>query len=421
MSHPDLVMAARVLGGTDGSSTTPATRSAPEYYTVIPSVRAPRLLVPRGDRRVAAVAVRHAIVATSRRARLRQAVLASLFSLGVGRRSVGDLIFRDKLLVDGPARLSARLAAVLNTEVRVSMRFGPDRANRKPVLQLLDASGACVAFAKVGVNALTRELVRREVAVLTRLEDQDLGPVRAPRVRYAGQWHADTELMVVDALPVWRPEPTAAGAVETARIAAMRAVAGFGGVRTDAESLDDYLTDLAGRVRALDPSPYVGPLLGALDRVRHSGLAIPVGAWHGDWTDGNMAVRDDTVLLWDWERFADGVPVGFDALHFHFNRAMGTPTWSAAEATATVRDRSAGLLAPFGVPPAVAPAVWTLYAAEIATRFLTDRLDRTTSKLGRVSEWLVPALAAIASGPEATTVTGQPGPQDQPGPQERQR
>jgi hypothetical protein len=413
MSHPDLVMAARVLGGTDALSTTPPSRSAPEHYTVIPSVRSPRLLVPRGDRRVATVAVRHAIVATSRRARLRQAVLAGLFSLGVGRRSVGDLIFRDKVTVDGPTRLSGRLTDILHTDVRVSMRFGPDRANRKPVLQLLDTSGTCVAFAKVGVNALTRELVRREVAVLTRLEDQDLGPVRVPRVRYAGQWLADTELMVVDALPVWRPEPAAAGAVDGARIAAMRAVAGLGGVRTDAGALDGYLTDLARRVRTLDPSSYVGPLLAALDRVRHSGLAIPIGTWHGDWTDGNMAVRDHEVLLWDWERSADGVPVGFDALHFHFNRAMASPNWSAATATATVRDRSGELLVPFGVPAAVAPAVWTLYAVEIATRFLTDRLDRTTSKLGRVSEWLVPALAAgIASGSVATTVTGEATPRE---------
>ncbi|HEY9482378.1 MAG TPA: hypothetical protein VIR00_05400, partial [Micromonosporaceae bacterium] len=346
---------------------------------------------------------------------------------GVGRRSVGDLIFRDKVTVDGPVRLSSHLAAVLHTDVRLSMRFGPDRANRKPVLQVLDASGTCIAFVKVGVNALTRELVRREVAVLTRLEDQDLGSVRAPRVRYAGQWHADMELMVVDALPVWRPEPVA-GAVEAARIAAMRAVAGLGGVRSDAEALDGYLSDLAGRVRALDPSPSVGPLLAALDRVRHSGLTIPIGAWHGDWTDGNMAVRGDDVLLWDWERFAGGVPVGFDALHFEFNRAVGRLNMSPAAAATSARERAGALLGPLDVPPRSAGAVWTLYAVEVATRFLTDRLDRTTSKLGRVSEWLEPALAAgvamgsaagtmrspagIASGSDATTVAGEPTPRE---------
>jgi hypothetical protein len=423
MSHPDLVMAARVLGGTDPSSMTPRQRVAPEHYTVIPSARSPRLLVPRGDRRVAAVAVRHAIVATSRRARLRQAVLAGLFSVGIGRRSVGDLVFRDKVTVDGRGRLSDHMAAVLGTDVRISVRFGPDRANRKPVLQLLDASGTCVAFAKVGVNTLTRELVRREVAALTRLEDHNLEPVRAPRVRYAGEWHADAELMVVDALPVWRREPVRPGAVEEARIAAMRAVAGCNGVRTDAGALDVYLADLAGRVRALDPSPNVGPLLAALDRIGHSGLAISVGAWHGDWNDGNMAVRDDEVLLWDWERFADNVPVGFDALHFHFNQAMGVPSCSAAEAAAAVRDRSGELLAPFGVPSATAPAVWMLYAAEIATRFLTDGLDRTTSKLGRVSEWLEPALAADIVVPRVSPlgVTGATTGNGEPTPRERQR
>jgi hypothetical protein len=409
MTHPDLVTAARVLGatpGTDTSSARPA-RSAPERYTVIPSSRSPRLLVPRGDRRVAAVAVRHAIVATSRRARLRQVVLAGLFSVGLGDRSVGDLAFRDTVRVDGPERLSARLAALIGGDVRVSMRFGPDRANRKPVLQLLDATGVCVAFAKVGVNPLTRELVRREAAALTRLEDQNLAPVRPPRLLFAGRWREDLELMVVEALPVWRPEPTRPGAVDDARIAAMRAVAKVGGVRTDVDALNGYLTDLTARIRALDPNPGTGPLLGALDRVRASGLPVPIGAWHGDWTDGNMAVRDDEVLLWDWERFADRVPVGFDALHCEFNRAMGAPNRSAAAAAAAVRDRCADLLAPFDVPATMAGAIWSLYAAEIATRFLTDGLDRTTSKLGRVADWLGPALAveiAVPAGGEPAII-----------------
>jgi hypothetical protein len=409
MTHPDLVTAARVLGATPGTDTSaPPIRPSPEHYTVIPSARSPRLLVPRGDRRVAAVAVRHAIVATSRRARLRQAVLAGLFSVGLGHRSVGDLAFRDTVRVDGPVRLSARLAAVMGGDVRVSLRFGPDRANRKPVLQLLDSTGDCVAFAKVGVNPLTRELVRREAAVLTRLEDQNLAPVRPPRLLLAERWLDDLELMVVEALPVWRPEPTRPGAVDEARIAAMRVVAEVGGVRTDVEALDGYLNDLTARIRAIDPNPYAGLLLGALDRVRASGLPIPIGAWHGDWTDGNMAVRDDEVLLWDWERFADRVPVGFDALHFEFNRAMGAPSRSAAAGAAAVRDRCARLLAPFGVPATAAGAIWTLYAAEIATRFVTDELDRTTSKLGRVAEWLGPALAVeIAAGGGEPAIIGE--------------
>ena len=29
-----------------------------------------------------------------------------------------------------------------------------------------------------------------------------------------------------------------------------------------------------------------------------------------------MARHGDEVLLWDWEHYEEGVPVGFDALHF---------------------------------------------------------------------------------------------------------
>ncbi len=46
-----------------------------------------------------------------------------------------------------------------------------------------------------------------------------------------------------------------------------------------------------------------------------------LGAWHGDWTAWNCAAaaQADQVLVWDWERYTEGVPRGFDALHHHFH------------------------------------------------------------------------------------------------------
>ena len=164
MTHPDLDLVRRVLGDRCG----PGVR---EHYTVVPSAASPRLLVPRGDRRVSASAVRQAIVATSGRARVRQQALAAIFTAGLG-----DLVFRDTVTVDATAPLSAHLSDALGREVRVSMRFGPPRANRKPVLQLLDPSGECLAFVKVGVNDITRDLVRVETEILRGLEGRDLGP-----------------------------------------------------------------------------------------------------------------------------------------------------------------------------------------------------------------------------------------------------
>jgi hypothetical protein len=49
---------------------------------------------------------------------------------------------------------------------------------------------------------------------------------------------------------------------------------------------------------------------------RYGNVELTLGAWHGDWTPWNMAWDGTQVLLWDFERFATGVPVGFDLVHY---------------------------------------------------------------------------------------------------------
>src|SRR5207253_3116256 len=57
----------------------------------------------------------------------------------------------------------------------------------------------------------------------------------------------------------------------------------------------------------------------ALERLRSAHVTLAFGAWHGDWQPYNMARvpgRPAQIALWDWERFALGVPLGFDPLHY---------------------------------------------------------------------------------------------------------
>jgi hypothetical protein len=341
---------------------------------------------------VAAAAVRHTIVATSRPARLRQQALASLFAVGLGHRSLGDMIFRDRFTVSATAPLSAFLAAELGVPVCVSTRFGPRRANRKPVLQLLDGRGRCVAFVKVSIDAITRELVRAETAALRSLAGLDLAPVRLPAVRYAGRWHDGAELLVVEALPVWQPETANEKVKKATRLSAMRAVARAGGTHSTPPGQSAYLAALAARIDRLGDHPCVQALRGAVDTARASERPIAFGAWHGDWNGGNMAVRDGQVLLWDWERYATGVPIGFDALHFELQRAVSARGLAVVDAAIQMRARADDVLAPFGVDARDAITVWSLYAAEIATRYLGDRQEQGELALGQVTAWLPPAL-----------------------------
>ena len=82
------------------------------------------------------------------------------------------------------------------------------------------------------------------------------------------------------------------------------------------------------------------------------------------------------MLVWDWERFAAGVPVGFDALHYDLQpRALGQVDAAGAAAADSVR-RAPGCSRRFGVPAGSAPAVAVLYLVEILTRYVGDGQTR---------------------------------------------
>jgi hypothetical protein len=374
----DLEMLRALLSGlgTDGPTG--------EEYTAIPSRHTPRLLVPRRSRRVATAAIRHVIAPSSRRARLRQSALVGVFAVGLG-----DIVFRDTLRTSGAPTLAGHLSDALGIPVQLSVRCGPARANRKPVLQLLDQRGRTVAFVKVGVNALTRALVVAEAEVLRRIEGRDLGGVRAPRVLRTEPWNT-VELLVLDALPVWG---THGRSIEAgAQVAAMRAVAGAATMRRLADS--PYLDALAARVAALGDRPGVAVLAQTVRNARLTEAKLPFAAWHGDWNGGNTAVRDDQVLLWDWERYDSDVPLGFDMVHYELHEEVTVRGTDPGPASSAMVRRCASLLAPFGLDADQARVVTALYFAEIATRYLGDGQEQGSTRLGRAGEWIGEALGA---------------------------
>ena len=162
-------------------------------YLILPSLAHPRLLVPRRTRRAAAGAVRGYGEQSSaaRRAAVRLAA-------GALRAGAGDPLLRDRLEVvepqtgqqTGPWRgaetIEDHLARELGRPVLVSLHLGPARANRKPVLQLLDAGGGTVGFAKVATTALAGRLVAAEAETLRRLARAGLTHLTPPRLLSGG-------------------------------------------------------------------------------------------------------------------------------------------------------------------------------------------------------------------------------------------
>ena len=369
----------RALGGT--------ARAEGRDFVLIPGVRHPRLLVPAAPR-AAAAALRQYGQPRSWPARMGVAAFALGLASGLGGTLLGV-----RVRVTAPPEaesIESYLKSVLSPDIRVSIRLGPARANRKPVLQLHTPSGEAAGFVKIGFNALTRDLVRAEAVSLAWLERTGLAGISVPRVIHHDQWHG-MDVLVLSALPVWQRRR----ALSAAHLAgAMDTVARVGGLQQGALASDAYLRQLRERLEAADQGQERSALLDALDTIAATGqcTGLTFGAWHGDWSPWNMASTTGGLLVWDWERFASGVPRGFDALHYWLQSEVGPQHRDPLAAATDCPEHAAGLLAPFGIDPARARLTAALYLADVATRYLVDRQAAAGAPLGAPGTWLIPAL-----------------------------
>ena len=355
-------------------------------YLVVPDARRPRLLVPTVSKRVAAAAVRRYAEPQGSAARLkRDAVVAAL------RTGASGLLMRDRITVTGPpdAGIDAHLRAELGRYLSVSIHIGPARANRKPVLQLIAPDGETFGFGKLGTGPLTQQLVRAETAALTALGQLELTKLTVPTVLHAGQWRG-LEVLIQSALPVWLPR---APLTPQRLTAAMLDVAGCCGFSTGTLGAGAYWTELRGRLTAVADRAEGVALASAADvlAARAGDTTLRYGAWHGDWAPWNMANLAGSLLVWDWERFTSGVPVGFDAVHYDLQKRIQS-TGDAREAVEATVQRAGELLAPFGVAAAGRAVTALLYLVDLATRYLTDRQAEAGARLGVLGTWLLPVL-----------------------------
>ncbi|MEV7907923.1 hypothetical protein, partial [Streptomyces anulatus] len=110
-------------------------------------------------------------------------------------------------------------------------------------------------------------------------------------------------------------------------------------------------------------------------------------AWHGDFSPWNIAcARDGRLLVWDWERFGTGVPLGFDAVHHFFQRALRRA--DPATAARACLAQALPTLAPFGLSAAEARLTAIRYLIALAERHAADG----HSPLGPPQHWLNPAV-----------------------------
>lgn len=345
----------------------PTADPAPPSVRVVPSARAPRCLLPE-DPRLAARAARLLFADSGDRGRRAGHALAASLRVPGSR-----LVYRDRLTGGGEDTIETALHALTGSSTW-AMRVSRDRANRKPVLLVLDDEGRAVAFVKVGMNDLTARLVRTEAAALATLAGRIPG-VHLPRVLGTAHWRG-LELLALEPLPT----ALARAPQERQVLAAARAVAEAEGTRREQLRATEHWQQLGALLdaRADARSARLRAAWERLDR-SHGEVELELGGCHGDWAPWNMAGSHDGLLVWDLERYRTGVPVGLDVVHRDLQTQVLDPDREGAPG---VLERAAQLspqLQAVGVDPDATSLVVAVYLLDIATRWIGDEQDRVAS------------------------------------------
>lgn len=239
--------------------------------------------------------------------------------------------------------------------------LGPPRANQKPVLQLHNRRGQTVAFAKVAWNEITTQLLADEHNALTYLNLVPQPGFCVPKVLGAASFGEGSYLLLSPVSVSNRVRASKQRAMDLA-LAIERTSPGSVSRVTDSPFVDRLLQ----RSRDL---PIAHGIVHNLT-LRHAERDLPLRAWHGDFVPWNFLSGSKTMAVWDWERFDQAVPAGFDRLHYSFQLASHRDPSSIGRAVATVRAELSDVLPELDSVTADAHLDW--YLAEVLCRYEHD-------------------------------------------------
>lgn len=353
-------------------------RSVGLSWWAAPDVGSAQVLIPATSKAAARTAVRryHDGMSFTRRLRSLAAEAAMsptwLTQRVLSRQLVAATSTAQSGLLLG---LHAALARSMGIgELHVAVSLGRPKSNRKPVLQLIDETGTCVGWAKVGWNSWTADLVTNESRWLDR---RGRAPLDTPDVKHKLVLDGRRVLVTTGFLPRRWPQVRPTSVPDRRLLLA--------------------IADLGPRDRvAVDRSLWwatVEEVLPVATRrearaIKHTaanvaGRTVETGAWHGDLTPWNimtigrrpglLGAGKTTHQVIDWEFAADGVPLGFDLCHFHTQVAMEMKGLSAEQALDYSARLSPQGLVRLGVDPHNQTTVFRLYLVELIRRTLSLR------------------------------------------------
>lgn len=338
-----------------------------EDFLVLPTPGSPRWLLPASHRADVA-----AFTATSPPPLSRAGLTHRAHRTGMLRRLP---LARVRVHSGGERSLHDELSEALGERVTAVYRIGSWPHARSFVARVLDATGDVIAFAKLGVDAHGRAAVEAERAALVHLEERGFDALEHPAPIHAAHWH-DARLLVLAPL-------IGTTGQQHMPVGEMRALAAVDGLAEHELGDGPWHSSVRRRLTDVRRGPARARLTETADQLLRAGRGLRVthGSWHGDWTPWNMSRAGSRVLLWDWEHFTGGVPVGWDALHYRSQELRKAGRTDRAAERLWLSE-APGLLAQHSESrDPVAQLVVAAYLLEVNLRYVLDRqgtsLERT--------------------------------------------
>jgi hypothetical protein len=368
-----------------------------EQLAELPSGPGRSFLVSLAARRGAASALtsynalrsgRRRVVRRALGAALRSGLAQPLFrtKIDIGVRSAATPEQRGAdLLTEHLSRVCAARRGAAPPVVAIGGGGGP---YRKPVLQVFSAAGTPLGFVKVGWNDWTRDGVRREAAALRACETRSL-EFDVPKVLGLSDWHG-LQLLATAPLPdqvrgirLAAPLPDASVLRQISQLSAgstgpLAGSSWWRGIRSRIQQNVDHssrqvLERIAGQLEA-----------------GYGDVPLEYGFCHGDFVPWNLARLGERLYVWDWESSAPDAPLGFDAVHYHFQVAFVGRGLPLGEATALAARSARSVLCELGVPAEHCGLLAVLHLVELFLRH-----EEARSAAGVPDERFYPAVTGV--------------------------
>jgi hypothetical protein len=249
--------------------------------------------------------------------------------------------------------------------------------------------GTPLGFVKVGWNDWTRDAVRREAAALRACAGSTMR-LGVPALIGQYAWRG-LDFLVTAPLPPGVRRLNASSRLP--EVGVIREISRLSEVYFGELATSPWWLGLRTRIATgvIDPAAraQLDEVADGVER-QHGRASLEFGRWHGDFVPWNLARLGKRLFAWDWESSAPQAPVGFDALHFHFQVAFVACGRSVAEAAALAVRSGRPALDALGIAPGMHSLVATLHLLDLAVRH-----EEARSSAGDIDARFFPAVLHV--------------------------